>query len=70
MRTEPISLNRLKLPDPAEMSVNDLRNMFLVASEEFSKRLENCRDVDELRELQAYIKIVSQQIQDRDELKD
>lgn len=56
-------ISRLMLPNPHEMEVKDLRELFIKVSKEFVNELHNGKDVTELRDIQSYLRLVTFEIE-------
>ena len=54
---------KFMLPGPKGMSIDQLQKLLLEISKKFVAELDDCKDVEELRELQAYMRYVAAQIE-------
>jgi hypothetical protein len=59
-------LARLMQRNPKTQTTAELQRLFLDLSKRFTSQLENCKDVEQLEDLQRYIKAVALEIERRD----
>jgi hypothetical protein len=59
----PKIITRLMLPNPEGLSVKQLQALFIDVSNKFITSLDNCKEIEELKDLQAYIRSITVEIE-------
>jgi hypothetical protein len=65
--SEEVSKKKYALPDIQNMEVPQLQQLFYIVADEFTKLLTDCKDIENLKELQSYMRSIAAEIKRRQE---